>query len=407
MRRKKYLLIPGNNSLSHVVKCLAISDALKARGHEARIAVSRKHSIFLQQLAIEHIVLPDIQENDESGFPSVEWFRKPQQIMDCINAEVELLKTYRPDRVLGVFRFTLKASAQIAGVPYDSLSCGCMIPDSLDVLGYADEEPGREIQQIILDGFYRYAGSKIGAVVSSFGLPKSNGDVRHMLKGERTFLWDFPEFARLPQRADLLHVGPLVWNHWPCDAVDHNALVNGGLPLAVLAFGTCTVCLPAAKRIIGILVDRGYRVLLAAGGQKEFLNMFPDDPRVTAYTFAPLPGILPHTDILVTHGGQMTVFEALQNEVPVVVMPFQPEQAHNGVCLERMGCGTRLVPPQPFQGNPSIFIDALGRMTDEEIGSKVDGLVQNPMTKRRLTEAREIIGRYGGIEKIADVLGES
>jgi UDP:flavonoid glycosyltransferase YjiC (YdhE family) len=407
MRCKKFLLIPGNNAISHLVKCLAISEALMARGHEARVVVSRKHAPFLKRLKIDHIVLPDIQETDGSGFPSVEWFRHPQTILNCINAEVDLLKTYRPERVLGVFRFTLKASAQIARVPYDSLTCGCIIPDSSEVLGYAEGEPGREVQQIILDSFYRYAGAKIGDALTTFGLPKSNGDIRHMLKGERTFLWDFPEFTPVQRNKDIVYVGPLAWNHWPSDIFDFNSLIGKDRPLAVVTFGTCTVCVSAAKRIINVLIDRGYHVVLAAGGQKEFFNLMPGDPRVTTYMFAPLPTILPHTALLVTHGGQMTIFEALQNRVPVVVMPFQPEQAHNGVCLERLGCGTRLVSPQLFQGNSSIYNDALDRMTDAEIVFKISNLIQNTMTEERLAAVSKIIGNYNGSAKIADMLGET
>ncbi len=405
MRSRKYLLVPGNNSLSHIVKCLAISEALAARGHSTCVAVSKRHSPFLRGLAIDHIVLPDIQETDESGFPSVAWFRQPQKVIDCIAAEVDLIKMYRPDRVLGIFRLTLKASAQIAGVPYDSLTCGCMTPDFPEVLGYGDCEPGREIQQIILDGFFRYAGSKIGAALENFGLPKRNGNVLHMLKGERTFLWDFPEFAPLPQKNDMIHVGPIEWDRWPYDTLNRETLI-GGRPVAIVAFGTCTVCLNVTKRIIRILIEKGYRVLLAAGGQTEFLGLLPDDPQITVYNYASIPEMLPFASLLVTHGGQMTIFEALQYQVPVAVMPFQPEQAHNGVCLERMGCGTRLVPSRPFQGNSNAYIDALDSMTDEEIAGKISRLIKDPMTKKHLAEASDILSRYDGAGKIADLLGE-
>jgi len=50
MNRKKYLLVPGNNALSRLTKCPALSEALIERGHEARIAVSRRHSTFLTRL---------------------------------------------------------------------------------------------------------------------------------------------------------------------------------------------------------------------------------------------------------------------------------------------------------------------------------------------------------------------
>lgn len=401
---KTFLLVPGNNSLSHIAKCLAIKEALALRGHEALIAVSRGKSRFLKNMNIEHCVLPDIQENDEAGLPTVEWFRQPERIIDCINAEIELLKKYRPHRVLGVFRYTLKASAQIVGIPYDSLTCGCMIPDSREVLGFASNEPGIETQQIILTGFYRYAGAKINVALKSFGLAEIT-DIGFMLKGERTFLWDFPEFMPLSVKPDIIHVGPVFWNHWPYDNIDTASIVDGRYPLAIIAFGTCMApCVGTVKRLMQMLLDLGYKVLLAAGGQKEFLNIMPHENRVITHTFVPLHKLFPYTSLLISHGGQMTVFEALHNKIPILVMPFQPEQAHNGVCLERVGCGSRLIPPQIFQGNSSVYIDALNRMTDNQIKSIISGLVNNPQTEKRLTDMEKIIKQYRGVEKLADML---
>ena len=100
----------------------------------------------------------------------------------------------------------------------------------------------------------------------------------------------------------------------------------------------------------------------------------------------------------------MTVFEALQNQTPVIVMPFQPEQAHNGVCLERIGCGSRLVPSRPFQGNSSVYTDALGTMTDAEIKCKICSVVEDPIMPKRLEEIKNIMDRYGGVKKMASLM---
>lgn len=399
----KFLLVPGNNSLSHVAKCLAIKEVLYGRGHDALIAISRRNAGFLQKLKIDHCALPDIQENDEAGLPTVEWFRYPQYIIDCINAEIDLLKRYKPDRILGVFRFTIKASAMIVNIPYDSLVCGCMIPDSHEVLGFANGDSGAEAQRIILKGFFSYAAQKMSKALSSFKIDKIS-DIRFMLKGGRTFLWDFPEFLPLPTRSDIIHIGPITWNHWQYDNIDIDAIVGSRVPLAIVAFGTCTARANTIRRIIQILLELGYQVLLAAGGKKELLNLMPNNPRIITCTFAPLHKIFPHTSLLISHGGQMTVFEALQNKIPVLVMPFQPEQAHNGVCLERIGCGRLLVPPQPFQGNSNVYSDMLDRMTDDEIKSIITGLVNNQQTTKRLAEIKEIINQYKGVEKLAAIL---
>ncbi|MBI4839439.1 MAG: glycosyl transferase [Nitrospirae bacterium] len=304
---------------------------------------------------------------------------------------------------MGIFRFTIKASAQIAGIPYDSLACGCMIPDSQEVLGFVNGERGREAQQIILNGFYRYAAIKTSMALAAFGLEEIS-DIRYMLKGKRTFLWDFPEFLSLSPKKDIIHVGPILWKHWPYDKINIANLNSGKHPLAVVAFGTCAPHIVVIKRITRILLELGFEIILAAGGQKEILNIMPDEPLVTACNFAPFYKIIPLASLIVSHGGQMTVFEALQNKVPVLVMPSQPEQAHSGACLERIGCGRRLVAPQLFQGNPDVFIEALARMSDNEIKSVITGLVNNPQTTKCLAGIKKVIKQYKGVEKLATML---
>ena len=100
----------------------------------------------------------------------------------------------------------------------------------------------------------------------------------------------------------------------------------------------------------------------------------------------------------------MTVFEALYNKVPVVVMPFQPEQAHNGICLERIGCGRLLVPSKTFVGSSGIYTDALDRMGDQDIKSAILSLVDNPETKRCLSRVSDVLGNYNGPETMASYL---
>ena len=174
-----------------------------------------------------------------------------------------------------------------------------------------------------------------------------------MLHGERTFLWDFPEFFKLPDDADVTYVGPVSWDGWPCDEVEMELFEEISRPVAIVSFGTCMKDTAITRRITGLLNDMGYFVVLAAGGHKDVVDAIPPSPSVMACQFAPLEKLLPRASLLVTHGGQLTIFEALRHQVPVAVIPFQPEQAHNGVCLERIGCGVRLVPRRRFRGIPA------------------------------------------------------
>jgi UDP:flavonoid glycosyltransferase YjiC (YdhE family) len=148
-----------------------------------------------------------------------------------------------------------------------------------------------------------------------FGLNQIE-DIRFALKGERTFLWDFPEFLPIQKTPGTTHIGPIDFHHWPYDPVDLDSILESKYPIAVISFGTCVTNNATILRIVKILIDLGYKVIIAAGGQQEMLNINLADPRVVILKYAPLHQIFPHTSLLVTHGGQMTVFEALKTESP-------------------------------------------------------------------------------------------
>lgn len=398
----KFLLVPENNSLSHVAKCLAIQDRLAELGHDSLLAASGKNASFVRGLGRDCAVLPDLQEADGAAFPTVNWFSSADRIHACIKAEVALMESYRPDRVLGVFRFTTKAAAQLARVPYDSLVCGCLLPWTEEILGFDPGEEGADLQRQYLDLFFRYAGDRIGAVMKRAGL-EGLSDVREMFVGERTFLWDFPEFAAVGSQAGVRHVGPIAWHSWPHDDDNILRLLQPSSPLALVSFGTCIHSVEVATRTVRGLVELGYQVILAAGGQTELLKAAIDHPRVTVCHFAPLHLLYPHAKLLICHGGQMTVLEALAHRVPVLVMPLQPEQAHNGLCLERLGAGRRLLPPVVFRGDSSVYTEAFDSMDDDRFCTLVSDFTRG-VDQALLHGAQRMLGRFDGVQTLCDHL---
>jgi len=311
-----------------------------------------------------------------------------------------MIEAYRPDRVLGVFRFTLKAAAQLAGVPYDSMACGCLVPGACDAYGYSPGETGEQEQAALMSGFFRYAGFRMSKALKAVGLD-SITDVRDMLLGERTFLWDFPEFFPFSLPTGCQYVGMPDWSDWLIDTNDCPDFEPfKGRPLAVLSFGTCVGDQKIARYITHLLGEMGFHVLLAAGGQQDIHEGIVPKPWISVYRFAPLHKIWSKVSLLVSHGGQATLFEAIRHRVPVAVIPFQPEQAHNGVCMEMLGCGRRLSPGQPFLGNPNVYADAFLAGGKERFENIISDLMSS-RTAQALIEVSRKLASYRGM---ADLL---
>ena len=399
----RFLIVPENNSLSHIAKSLAICDGLFERNHEVLLAVGQRWVSFVQRTKIPYVVLEDIRDCSDSGFPSVGWFRDDTNIDTVIDEERSLLESYRPDRVLGIFRFTLKAAAELAGIRYDSLVCGCLLPGVIDAYGYKYNEVGGDKQAELMSGFFRYAGARLSRVLTKYGLDGIE-DAREMLLGERTFLWDFPQFLPIDTSMNCTHVGPINWMDWPVDSsCRDNFKAYDGRPLAVLSFGTCVGDEKVARYLIEILGDMGFHILWAAGGQSEMISEEYNVPWLDICEFAPLHKLWPQVRLLISNGGQMTIFEALRHGVPVAVMPFQPEQAHNGVCLEMLGCGRRLTPGQPFLGNSNVYIKALFNEGEDRIREVFIDLLSD-RTRECLTLVEEKMDFYRGTSNLLPFL---
>jgi UDP:flavonoid glycosyltransferase YjiC (YdhE family) len=395
----KFLIIPSNNSLSHIAKGIALRDSLIRKNHESLIAVGRHHTKFIDAVLDEYAILPDIQEIDGSPFPTLYWFKYPEKIVSCVNGEVDLIRRYRPEAVIGIFRYTAKVSSFFTGTPYYSLICGCMLPENREPLGFLKDDPGYATQQFYLDNFNKYSTVKMNRALKTLGAVPINS-IKELLKGIKTFLWDFPEFMPLESGEDVIHAGPISWDKWPYDDYDLGSFMNIPLPLAAVAFGTGIEQKSVTRRIATLLVDSGYKVIIANGGIGSPSRNNEFGHHCLALNFAPLQEILNHASVLISHGGQMTVFEALRKKVPVVVMPFQPEQDHNGLCLERVSCGARLISHTPFSGNSRVYIDALDRLSDKDIASKIERVAKEKMIQDGLSKISLSMAGYLGVETI-------
>lgn len=401
----RFLLNPGNNTLSHLGKCLALREALEARGHETFLTASKARAPFLERIgAHDYFVLPDIQDADAAPLPGFAWFRA-ERFDACVRAEAALLRELRPDAMLGVFRFTAPVSAAIAGIPCDALICGTMTPAFDGVLGFEPGEPGAEEQAEALRFFRRGCARRIAPALAAHGQPPVE-DIFELLAGRRTFLWDFPEFQPLTNPPGTHHVGPVHWAGWPQPEVGLEALDRLRGPIAYVAFGTGEVPAAMLRHLIDALWRMGCSVALALGGYPA--ADLPHDPtRLAAFEFLPVELALGRAAMVVCHGGQGLVFEALRQRLPVFVLPLQPEQAQNGVCVERMGCGRRLLKGCVFTGAVANLEAAFLARPADEIAADISSFLADERTAERLALASRQIAGYNGVAALATALEQA
>ena len=115
-------------------------------------------------------------------------------------------------------------------------------------------------------------------------------------------------------------------------------------PLVVVSFGTFLAArTDVLQRVAAALARLDVRVAIATGGGGDIVaDSLPDAWLVRPSL--PQVALLQEADLLITHGGNNSVTEALTYGVPMIVMPFSTDQFDAAAAIERMAAGVALDP---------------------------------------------------------------
>jgi MGT family glycosyltransferase len=142
------------------------------------------------------------------------------------------------------------------------------------------------------------------------------------------------------------------------------------------------------RRLIGFLAETDHRVVASLGPQAAELELAPN---MTGAEFLPQPGVLPHVDLVVTHGGNNTVTESLHFGKPMVVLPLFWDQYDNAQRIDELGLGIRLAPYEVERDELRAAIDWLLR--DEALAHRLGALATRLQARPGTVVAADAIER--------------
>jgi MGT family glycosyltransferase len=133
------------------------------------------------------------------------------------------------------------------------------------------------------------------------------------------------------------------------------------------------------NRLVGALTDTPHRYVVSTGPQHGLIELAPN---MTGAEFLPQPAILPHVDLVITHGGNNTVTESIHFGRPMIVLPLFWDQHDNAQRVAECGFGVRL-PSYAFEDTQ--LQDAIERLLSAPqplLGETSARLRQRPGTVR-------------------------
>lgn len=158
-------------------------------------------------------------------------------------------------------------------------------------------------------------------------------------------------------------------------------------PLVYATLGTVTGHLANAPELFRVVVDAlaavPARVLLTIGRTLDasLLGDLPQNVHCESWIDQDL--ILPQADLVVCHGGSGTVYAAVDQGVPLVVIPSFADQFANGQLIERSGLG-RCIESESVRNSTSRSM--VTRSDTPRVSDAILQILDDPTFRTRVTE---------------------
>ncbi len=164
-------------------------------------------------------------------------------------------------------------------------------------------------------------------------------------------------------------------------------LDEGGGALIYFSLGSLgSADVALMRRVIDCLAATPHRYIVSKGPlHAEFdlaANMYGAE-------FLPQTSVIPHADLVITHGGNNTTTECLHFGKPMIVLPLFWDQHDNAQRVDELGLGVRL---DPY------------RFSDAQMHGALARLLGDTALRDRLARAGEIIQRRQGLRRAAGVI---
>jgi UDP:flavonoid glycosyltransferase YjiC (YdhE family) len=345
---KKIICMPDGNFLAHVTRPLEIAKCLRNMGYLVEFA---GEGDYMRLPAKEGFnVLPLITIDQQTTLDRIRSSRLDLYDYDLVKAHVaaesSFFKVHQPDLVLGDCRMTLRTSCSLNHIPL------VMIKNALWSSYYTVQMRAPETH-FLTNLFGRKLMNPLVPIIKDFvisfdirpfkkyhkeqGLPIPK-NIYNVIEGDINLLADFPDYgptANLPPNH--IYIGPIVWEP-DIPLPDRLRDLDPAKPTIYFTMGS-TGFTKFFERAIDIFGNTDFQCIITTADMVSLSNA-PDN----FYIFDYLPGskVMEISDVVVCHGGNGTLYQALIQGTPVIGIPTFADQEHNLDRIVSLGAGIHL-----------------------------------------------------------------
>ncbi len=345
---KKILVMPDGNWLSHTSRPFEIAKVLRCKGHKVIFAGEGEYMKLPYENGFPTIPIKTIQPDrvlacSRSG--RANWYDY-DLIASCVKAELKLFDELQPDIVLTDFRLPLSTSCELAGIPLTVIlnaswtnyyAVRIKAPEHLSLTRILGKRITNAFIPWIKNWIINIDARPFNRFRSEYGLPPRQ-NIWDVWRGDLNLIVDIPEYGpteNLPK--DYYYVGPIVWEP-DLPAPDWLNQLDPERPVLYFSMGS-TGYGRFFEQAIRLFGDSIYQCIMTTAGMVSLTDVASN---FCIVDYAPGSKIMEKADMVICHGGNGTIYQALSAGTPIIGIPTMHDQEFNLDRVEALGVGIHL-----------------------------------------------------------------
>ena len=398
----KVLCLPYSHTLSHLSRPLAVASELRDRGHEVSFAGESRNIAFIKSRGFK--VYPLYEPDPEILYDNIRQgklrFICKEEVEKLVKEDLLLFYELQPDIVITDGRFSAPISTSI----YKTKHCAIVnvsstefralpyipffdwIPKSLrsDFVENALDRFNLALEMFIFDNAMRV----FKTLSHKHGLAKKVTATNCLAGNDLTLLADVPEYFPARNLPENYHyIGPLTWKSklpepswWPFKGT-HRGIIY-------LTMGTTGIS-DFFPKVYDLFKKSRYPAIITTGGQSMDLDSITGKLYIENFIDGDLA--MGACDMVVCHGGNGTIYQALQHGKPIIGIPSIPDQKFNMRRVESLGVG-KMLSWKDFLNRPEYLLEL------------IDSIYSKKLFFERTSAFREVLNAYDPAKRAADII---
>lgn len=376
----KILILPYTHTLSHLSRPLEISKQISSKRWKFYFGGNSNKIKFIKEEGFE---VHSVYEPDpELLFNNIRNKKIKFIANDILNRMIEsdlkIFQKIKPDLVITDGRFSAMMSTQIAGIKHIAIvnasSTAYRAIPYFPILkrGDVDQYPPVSLLTKLINPlnlkFEMFCFDNIMGVFKSltkkYKLSHEVTATNCLCGVDLTLLADLPEFFPTKNLPSTYHyIGPVTWKApksqvlpewWPIDKENNKlAYITMGTTGEPELFQTIYDTFKTLNNVISIITT---------GSQTDGIRTIPGKIYVT--DFMDGGTVMEMADIVLCHGGNGTIYQALDFGKPILGIPTIPDQEFNMRMVERLNVGRKL-DKKAIISNPTRLIQLIRELTSD------------------------------------------